>query len=49
MFKESGFKSDRYAKKGESDGIDALSDKLSLDLRKSIKSLGSYSVLSESW
>lgn len=50
MFKESGGdKLDKYAKKGESDSIENLSDKLSLDLRKSIKGLGSFTILSDSW
>ena len=49
MFKDSGYKAERYSKKAETDNIDTLSEKLSLDLRKSIKSLGWYPVLSDSW
>ena len=49
MFKDSGYKAERYSKKAETDNIDALSEKLTLDLRKSIKSLGWYPVLSDSW
>ena len=49
MFKRSGAKVDRYEKKGEADGIENLSEKLSLDLRKCIKNLGSFAVLSSAW
>lgn len=49
MFKDSKEKFDRYAKKGDTDEIEALTEKLSADLRKSIKALGSFPVLSEQW
>lgn len=41
--------SDRYESKSEADGIESLSKKLTTDLRKHIRSLGPYPVMSDKW
>lgn len=44
-----GVRSDRYESKSDADGIEELSKKLTVDLRKHIRALGPYPVLSEKW
>jgi hypothetical protein len=42
-------KSDRYSSKEEKDELGSLATRLALDLRKHIRSLGSFPILSDPW
>lgn len=42
-------KSDKYSSKEETDELGTLAAKLALDLRKHIRELGSFTILSEEW
>mmetsp|Transcript_29467 Transcript_29467/g.40491 ORF Transcript_29467/g.40491 Transcript_29467/m.40491 type:complete len:324 (+) Transcript_29467:23-994(+) len=43
------FKSDRYSAKDDTDELELITDKLALDLRKSIRQLEIFPILSEAW
>jgi hypothetical protein len=42
-------KSDRYSSKEDKDELGNLANRLALDLRKHIRSLGSFPILSDPW